>query len=308
MSGIVVVDKPGGLTSHDVVNRIRRLYGTRRVGHTGTLDPLATGVLVVCLGRATRVVEYLTAARKEYVAGILFGVTTDTEDVSGHLITETDASALTEADVRAILPRFRGRMSQTPPMVSAVHHEGKRLHELARQGIEVERQPRVVEVYRLEMTAFAPGPRASATFIVECSTGTYIRTLAADIGAALGVGGTMASLRRTRVGAFTLADAHALEDLAARKEAGTLAQTLRSVADALADWPRAMLDAEGLQRLAHGQPIRRPVGRSGHPPLSEGPGQKEGLILLVDAQGEAVGIAREEGRALAPVKVFIQPE
>jgi len=299
MEGVVVVDKPGGITSHDVVRRVRRIYGTKRVGHAGTLDPLATGVLVVCLGPATRIVEYLAAARKEYVAGVVFGVTTDTEDATGHLVSETDASALTEATARAVLSRFRGTIFQTPPMVSAVHHEGKRLYELARQGIEVERQPRPVEIYRLEMTAFTPGPRASATLVVECSTGTYVRTLAADIGAALGVGGMMASLQRTRVGAFTLADAFTLDDLSARQETGALAPTLRSIADALADWPRVVLDTDDLRRVSQGQPVRRKG--------SEGATGKEGrerLVLLVDGAGAAVAIARVKGDLLAPEKVF----
>jgi tRNA pseudouridine55 synthase len=295
-SGVVVVHKPGGITSHDVVNRLRRIYGTRRVGHAGTLDPLATGVLVVCLGQATRIIEYLACARKEYVAGVVFGITTDTEDATGNVLAETDASALTEADVQAVLPRFRGAIRQTPPMVSAVHHEGRRLYELARQGVMVEREARPVEIFRLELAAFNAGRRAAAILRVECSTGTYVRTLAADIGAALGVGGTMKTLRRTRVGSFTLAEAHTLEDMDARREAGTLAATLRSIPDALAEWPRVVLNVAEVERIAHGQAI---ASRKDAKTRNE-----DELTLLLDDAGEAVGVARRKDGALAPVKVL----
>ncbi len=316
MDGVVVVNKPPGITSHDVVHRLRRLYGTRRIGHTGTLDPLATGVLVACLGQATRVVEYLSAARKEYVAGVVFGLTTDTEDITGHTISETDTEALTEEAVREALTHFRGEILQKPPMVSAVHHEGKRLYELARQGIEVERTARPVHIYRLEMKTFVPGPRARATLCIECSTGTYIRTLAADLGAALDVGGTMESLLRTRTGAFTLEEAHTLEELAACKEAGTLTDSLRSIADALADWPHIVLDSEAIRRIAHGQAIPlsdvtppRIGGLGGlTPPRIGGPGGLTSPLLLLDAKGSAVGIARIEGAKLTPIKVFVSDE
>src|ERR1041385_3460225 len=140
IDGVVVVYKPAGITSHDVVNRLRRLYHMRRVGHTGTLDPLATGVLVICLGQATRIVEYLTAARKEYSAGVIFGLTTDSEDITGATIAETDASSVTREQLLDVLPRFTGKIKQIPPMVSAIHHEGKRLYELARAGKTVERE------------------------------------------------------------------------------------------------------------------------------------------------------------------------
>lgn len=297
MHGVVIVNKPGGMTSHDVVNRLRRIYGTKRVGHTGTLDPLATGVLVVCLGQATRIVEYLTASQKEYVAGVVFGVTTDSEDVTGQVLTETDAGGLTQDEIEGVLPRFRGPIQQIPPMVSAVHHEGKRLYELARQGVTVERAARPVEIYTLEMQSFHPGQQAQAALRVECSTGTYIRTLAADIGGALGVGGIMNSLLRTRVGVFNLAEAQTLEDLADHKENGTLAETLRSIPEALADWPHVILDTTQLSRLANGQVVRGRESRV----------RNEGEeALLLDESGEAVGLARRKGADYAPFKVFLQ--
>jgi tRNA pseudouridine55 synthase len=293
--GVVVVDKPQGMTSHDVVNRLRKIYGTKRVGHTGTLDPLATGVLVACLGNATRIVEYLTAADKEYRAGLVLGVTTDTEDATGTVLEEKVASHITEEEVRAVLPRFTGSIMQTPPMVSALHHEGKRLYELARQGVVVEREARQIEVSRLELSDFRPGERATATLQVECSTGTYIRTLCADIGVALGVGGMMKSLRRPRVGRFTLEDAEPLERLKERKEAGTLAETIRPITAALADWPRLPLNEEGLARIAHGQPV----------PYR---GEHTGPLLLTNLHGAAVAVAEVRGRTAAPIKVFISPD
>ncbi len=292
MNGVVVVNKPGGCTSHDVVAKLRKIYGTKRVGHIGTLDPLATGVLVVCLGQATRIVEYLAADRKEYVAGVAFGVTTDSEDATGRVQTETDATALTEQAVLDVLPRFRGPIQQTPPMVSAVHHEGRRLYELAREGVEVERKPRSVEIHRLEMTNFQPGRRAKATLRVECSTGTYIRTLAANIGAALGVGGIMESLLRTRVGPFTIDETFTLEQLAERCDARTLAETLQSIPAALADWPRAILDEAEVERIRRGQAVGAQSEREG------------ATVLLLDLSGHAVGLARNAGGLLAPFKVL----
>lgn len=291
--GVVVIDKPAGMTSHDVVARVRRLFDTKRVGHTGTLDPLATGVLVVCIGQATRIVEYLTAASKEYVAGVVFGVETDSQDATGAVLREADSSVLTAEQLEAVLPGFRGRIRQTPPMVSAVHHEGRRLYELARKGVEVERAAREVEVTRLEMCGFRPGPRARATLTVECSTGTYIRTLAHDIGAALGVGGMMESLRRTRAGAFRLDHARTLEELAALREAGALHTALRSIPDALADWPRVTLTEEEARRIAQGQ-------------TAEARGLTADRALLLDEAGAPLALARADGRRLAPFKVLVR--
>jgi tRNA pseudouridine55 synthase len=291
MNGVVVIDKPGGYTSHDVVAKLRRIYGTKRVGHTGTLDPLATGVLVVCLGQATRIVEYLTAAGKEYEAGVVFGVTTDSEDVSGAVISETDARGIGAEDLEAFLPRFRGRIQQVPPMVSAIHHEGRRLYELAREGLEVERQAREVEIHRLEMQSFEPGKRARAELLVECSSGTYIRTLAANIGAVLGVGGMMESLRRTRVGPFGLEEALTLDELEQRRQDGTLAATLRTIPEALADWQRVELTQAEMETIRRGQPVLR---------------DSAGEALLLDAEGNAVALARRSGPNLAPFKVFAE--
>ncbi len=297
ITGVVGIDKPAGITSHDVVNRVRRIFNTRRAGHTGTLDPLATGVLVICLGQATRIAEYLASDRKTYVAEVRFGLTTDSQDISGGILSQTDTSQVTEEIIREILPSFTGAIEQIPPMVSALHHQGKRLYELARQGIEVERKPRSVEIHRLELKSFAPGPNAGAVLEVECSTGTYIRTLAADIGAALRVGAAMATLRRTRSGTFTISECLTLEALQQRASEGILQSVIRSVSEALAHWPKLDLDEREHARILYGQSISART--------DEVQGMREGdLAALVVKSGEAVAIARRRGSELAPIKVF----
>ncbi len=209
-SGVLIVRKHEGVTSHDVVNRVRRLYGTRRVGHTGTLDPMATGVLVVLIGRAAKASEYLATDSKRYRARLRLGLTTDTEDITGTLLTTSEMRP-DFAELEAILPQFRGKIQQIPPMYSALKVGGKKLVDLARQGQVVERQPREIEIF--ELTA-APTEQASDYLLdVKCSGGTYIRTLCADIGAALGCGGVMASLERTETGGFPIGISHTLAEL-----------------------------------------------------------------------------------------------
>ncbi len=201
--GVVVVDKPAGMTSFDVVARMRRIYGTRRVGHTGTLDPDATGVLVVLVGRAAKAAEYITVGEKQYMATLRLGITTDTEDVTGEVLTES-TDIPDEAAVIAAAESFRGEYMQIPPMYSALKRDGEKLVDLARRGITVEREARRVEIYSLVCEKLTDTDYA---LNVTCSHGTYIRTLCADIGAKLGCGGCMASLRRGQTGGFTLADA-----------------------------------------------------------------------------------------------------
>jgi tRNA pseudouridine55 synthase len=209
--GLVVVDKEAGWTSHDVVAKSRGLLGTRKVGHSGTLDPDATGILLLGVGRVTRLLKYLTALPKTYTCEIVFGTETSTLDSSGEITATHDMSALTFAQVEAAVPQLIGDIMQIPPMVSAVKIDGKRLHELAREGIEVERAPRPVTIYR-----FTVAPTADPLVItaeVECSSGTYVRTLAADLGHALGGGAHLRELRRTAIGSFTLDEAHRLENV-----------------------------------------------------------------------------------------------
>lgn len=211
-TGVLIVNKPEGITSHDVVGKIRKLFGTRKVGHTGTLDPLATGVLVILLGRAAKAAEYLVADRKTYKARLTLGLTTDTEDITGKVLTQSNDIPSTDA-VISVCGEFVGKIKQIPPMYSALKVDGKKLYDLAREGIEVERQARDIEIFRLDCT---PTDKANEyELLVECSSGTYIRTLCADIGARLGCGGVMSALHRVQAGGFSIENSHTLEELEA---------------------------------------------------------------------------------------------
>src|SRR5439155_22989264 len=237
MNGLLVIDKQAGMTSHDVVAMCRRILGERRVGHAGTLDPGATGVLVVGVGRATRLLRFVEDAEKEYVAEAVFGVTTTTLDAQGDVISEKDASGLSEEELRALLPRFVGEIDQVPPMVSAIKVGGEALYKKARRGEDVTREPRRVRVDELSLEAFDKGERAHARFRVRCSKGTYIRSLVADIGEVLGVGAHVSALRRTKVGAFTDAESIPVSDASE--------DTLRPMESAVAGYPRRSVDEAG---------------------------------------------------------------
>ncbi len=210
ISGVLPVNKPAGMTSHDVVFKIRKLYGTKKVGHTGTLDPDATGLLIVLIGRAAKAAEYVVAGKKVYHAGLRLGLTTDTEDTTGTVLTESD-DIPAKAEVLAVVGSFFGESMQVPPMYSALKVNGQKLCDLARKGITVEREARPITVYSIS----ADGQGKDYTLDVACSAGTYIRTLCADIGAKLGCGGAMSSLLRTQTGGFDISEAHTLEELAA---------------------------------------------------------------------------------------------
>lgn len=209
MNGIIVVDKPLGRTSHDMVYEMRRLTGIKKVGHTGTLDPMATGVLPVCIGKATKAADMLTLSDKAYTAELILGKTTDTQDAQGETLTECEVTC-SEAEIREVINSFVGEIEQIPPMYSAIKQNGKKLYELARQGIEVERKARRVTINSIDILKI---DGLSVTIDVSCSKGTYIRTLCADIGEKLGVGAYMNTLRRTRTGCFSIEDSHTLEEL-----------------------------------------------------------------------------------------------
>lgn len=209
-SGVLIINKHSGVTSHDIVFKVRRLFGTRRVGHTGTLDPMASGVLVVLVGRAAKAAEYLVADTKAYCATLRLGLTTDTEDSTGTVLTRTDVLP-TPDKVVAVCEEFVGEIQQIPPMYSALKQNGQKLCDLARKGITVEREARAVTIHRLDCTPTEVA--GDYTLDVECSSGTYIRTLCADVGARLGTGGVMASLERTRTGDFSIAEAHTIAEL-----------------------------------------------------------------------------------------------
>lgn len=214
MNGIILVDKPQGWTSHDVVGKLRGILHERRIGHSGTLDPMATGLLVLFVGRATRGVEFAEAHCKEYIAGLRLGIATDTQDITGNVLHETSQN-VTENELKSVFNDFFGDIQQIPPMYSAIKVGGKKLYELARKGESVERKPRTVNISKLELIG-----REENDFIIDvgCSKGTYIRTLCNDIGEKLGCGGCMSSLRRVKAGRFSISDAHTIEKIAEAPE------------------------------------------------------------------------------------------
>ena len=211
-SGVIIINKPEGMTSHDVVNKMRRLFSTRKVGHTGTLDPMATGVLVVLIGRAAKAAEYLSSDEKGYVTTLRLGATYDTEDITGTRLSVSE-NIPTEETVYSVINNFVGNIMQIPPMYSALKVNGQKLCDLARKGVEIEREARPITIYSIE--AKKSELPTDYTLSVKCSAGTYIRTLCADIGSALGCGGAMATLCRTLAGGFSIEDAHTLEEIEA---------------------------------------------------------------------------------------------
>lgn len=212
MKGFLVVDKPGGMTSNQVVGNVRKVTGVKKVGHAGTLDPMATGVLVLALGKVTRLIKFIQDQDKEYVATALFGVATDTLDADGAMLTR-EPMDFDEDDIQAIVPRFTGTISQIPPMVSALKKDGRRLYELAREGEVVEREARQVEVHELEILSVGAPPYPEVEFRVVCGKGTYVRSLADDMAGVLGGDAHLTSLRRTRIGSFGIGDSVTVEDL-----------------------------------------------------------------------------------------------
>jgi len=287
--GFLNIDKPLGLTSHDVVGRVRRIFGLRRVGHTGTLDPLATGVLVVCVGPATRLSEYVMASTKSYRATVQLGAVTTTYDAEGDVTETHDASAITREQVESVLPRFIGEIQQLPPMYSAVKQDGKKLYELAREGKEVERKPRTVQIDTLTASDVDP-TTAHFTLDVTCGSGTYIRSLAYDIGEALGVGAHLAGLVRTRSGNFRVEDAHDLKALAATDDPTV---HLIPTRDALADFPTLTLSPAQLDHIQHG---RRIDGADDAP--------DETLAFAFAEDGEFIAVVVARDGKWKPHKVF----
>jgi tRNA pseudouridine55 synthase len=269
--GLVVVDKEPGWTSHDVVARCRRLFGQRRVGHAGTLDPDATGILLLGLGRVTRTLRFLTALGKQYEAEVVLGTATTTLDSSGEVVGTWDMTEVTLTDVRTAAATLTGVIDQVPPMVSALKVGGRRLHELARAGVEVERAPRPVTVDRFDVLPSVETPGVYR-IVVECSSGTYVRTLAADLGTALGGGAHLRNLRRTRVGSFGLEEAHHLDEL-------TEAHILTPV-QAMRDMPQVEVDEAGARQVSHGLALDKvALGAPGPGPWA-----------LVDARGQLLAV------------------
>ncbi|MDQ0189271.1 tRNA pseudouridine(55) synthase TruB [Alicyclobacillus cycloheptanicus] len=296
VSGVLILDKPKGLTSHDVVARVRRVLGTRRVGHAGTLDPDATGVLVVCVGDATRLAEYVAADEKSYDGTVVFGISTDTDDAAGRVLAQASAAQLTEEQVAAAAERLTGVQSQTAPRVSAVHVQGKRAHELVRAGQAFEAPVRTVVIRSLLVHSFQPGELATAAFSVTCSKGTYVRALCRDWGAALGLPAHMGALRRTRSGVFSIDDATPLEVWEASERP---AKALLPPVAALQEMPKVVIDHDTCMKLARGQSVRHSAARD----VPDGT-----LCAAVTSDGQLAAIAEVSGAGasgyLAPKKVF----
>lgn len=260
VSGLLVIDKPQGITSHDVVDRVRRLSKQRKVGHTGTLDPMATGVLLVCLGQATRLIEYLLVARKRYRAVVRFGAVTDTFDAEGKVVAHYDPASLELAHLQEILPMFLGEIKQTPPIYSALKKEGQPLYKRARAGEAVEPDPRLVTIYDLTILAWRP---PDLTVDVSCSSGTYIRSLADDIGQAAGSGAHLAGLIRTANGQWTLDQAVALDILEreAHADRSGWRNHLHSLDQAITHLPKLILDEVAVGHVRHGRQIQVSAGK-----------------------------------------------
>lgn len=282
-TGSVIVDKPVGMTSHDVVARARRAFGTRKVGHAGTLDPDATGVLVLGVGRGTKLLTFITGADKRYVGEVVFGTETSTLDAAGEVTANHDMAGLDDAAVQAVLPGLTGAIEQVPPMVSAIKIDGRRLHELAREGKEVERPPRPVTIH-----SFSAMPTADPmvwSVDVHCSSGTYIRTLAADLGRALGGGAHLRGLRRTSVGPWTLDGAVPLDD-EGRLDPGSLG----SLDTLVAHLPRVEIDEASALAVSHGKRL-------------EGLPEAEHLAVF-GPTGDLLAIYASDGRIAKPVTVL----
>ena len=298
LDGVLVIDKPAGMTSHDVVARVRRAVGGRRrsgpkVGHAGTLDPDATGVLVVCVGRSTRLVPFLQASSKTYHARIRLGVQTTTLDAAGDVVATQDASGVDETALCEALKSFVGVIQQVPPMVSAVKIGGERLYAKARRGEVVDRPARTVTVSEIVLEDFEPGPTAEASFLVTCSAGTYVRTLAADVGDRLGVGAHLATLRRLGSGRFSLEDAVDLEKVEELGRDGRLGEALLSPAAALADYPQVVAEPQQAIDVAYG----RPLPATGH----------EGPVALVSGDGTLLAVVSDRDGVARPLVVLAQP-
>ncbi|KZS61452.1 tRNA pseudouridine(55) synthase TruB [Mycobacterium ostraviense] len=287
-SGLVIVDKPAGMTSHDVVGRCRRIFATRRVGHAGTLDPMATGVLVIGIDRATKILGLLTAASKSYAATIRLGQSTSTDDAEGELLQSVPAADLTDEAIAAAICALCGDIAQVPSTISAIKIGGRRAYQLARQGHSVELEARPVRVDRFDVTARRTVDGVVDLDVeVDCSSGTYIRALARDLGAALGVGGHLTSLRRTRVGRFGLDQAYSLDELAQRPR---LSLSLDEAC--LLMYPRRDLTAEEAEATANGRPLA--------------PAGIDGTYAAADVDGRVIALLRDEASRTKSV-VVIRP-
>lgn len=290
MNGVVIIDKPHGKTSFDVVSSVRRLFGTKKVGHTGTLDPEATGVLPVCIGKATKACELLTAQNKSYRAQLMLGMTTDTLDIEGEILTEQPVN-VTREQLEDVIGQFIGEIEQTPPMYSAIKVDGKKLYELARAGKEIERKKRRITIYDIKIIE-VDLKNDLVTIDVDCSKGTYIRTLCDDIGMKLGCGAFMTRLTRTKSGQFDLASSYTLPELEELKEKDELEKCLIPLDDLFFDYPKIVVNERQRDFLINGVRVRYK-------------GLLEGVSYRVyDESGEFLSVSRCEDERLTLEKAF----
>ena len=287
-SGFLIVDKPGGITSNDVVGQVKRATGVKKVGHAGTLDPMATGTLVIGIGKVTRLIRFIQDQPKEYVATARFGVATDSLDADGAVLSR-EPMTFEPSDLYDLVPRFTGEIYQIPPMVSALKHDGRRLHELAREGREVERVARPVHVYELEITSVSPGPYPDVGMRVVCGKGTYIRSLADDLASALGGSAHLTSLRRTRVGSLRVSDGLDLSQLAEWED------YLLTPSEALADLPHVAVDEETASGVQNG--IRFVGGQLTRAPETV-------PVRVLDPAGRLIAVYIREGSQARPEVVL----
>ena len=309
--GVLNINKSAGMTSHDVVDAVRRLYHVRKVGHTGTLDPRGTGVLPICVGRATKIAQFLTTADKEYEMVVHLGVTTDTQDADGKVIGEAEVR-VTQQQVEEALKDFVGEIQQVPPLFSAKRVRGERLYKVARRGEDVPRQPVTIHIYAIRLTSFSP---PFVGLWVHCSKGTYARTLCNDLGKKLGCGAHLYSLVRIRAGRFELKDTLSLSDLATLVVAGRGEEPLISVEMALSHLPAVRVLPEASHRVLHGSPVTAAQVVSVPPEVKKGTlvrilGFRRQLLSLATATVDAAEFVRVDPRraVLTPVRVFSSPQ
>ena len=304
MNGVINVYKEAGFTSHDVVAKLRGIVKQKKIGHTGTLDPDAEGVLPVCLGNATKLCGLLTEKEKTYRAVLLLGQTTDTQDTSGRVLTEAPVTATGE-EVREAIMSFLGDYDQVPPMYSALKVNGKKLYELAREGKEVERQARRVRILDMEIHEIR---LPEVTFTVTCSSGTYIRTLCQDIGEKLGCGGCMKSLLRTKVDRFELADSHKLSELETMMHEGRIGEVLLPVDEVFAACPAVRIRQESNRLIQNGNPFgKEDIAETTGERLPEGTELERNCVRVYNSEGDFRGLYRREqgGRRYKPEKMFL---
>jgi len=295
VTGFLLIDKPQGWTSHDVVAKVRGTIGGGKVGHAGTLDPMATGLLVLGLGGATRLLRFVQDREKEYLATALFGVATDTLDADGAILTREPLSVIDE-DVDAVMERFRGEIMQMPPMVSARRVEGRRLYELAREGREIDRESRPVTIHELELIDLAPSDYPEVSFRVVCSTGTYIRTLADDLARALGGRAHLVMLQRTRIGALELSAAVSMDQFSRAVQSGDLESVILSPAEALSELPEIRVDDAMVAAVRNGRELPGLLTPEGADPDSP--------IRVGDRHGDLVAVYRRDRTELRPEVVL----